>query len=127
MRLKYRGESYARLTNGREYVVMATLFSPKQGNDVFVVDDLGGRTWFPAAQFESVSDRIPPWWIARIIGEVGTVALMPWRFLVPGFWDDWNSGSGPRRAAATKVIREEIEAAHAFDAQVDETVPPGGS
>lgn len=43
--------------------------------------------------------------------------MAPKRFLEKGFWDEWNSGSGPRRRAATKIIKEEIAAVNEFDAQ----------
>lgn len=53
MTIRYIGEADDRLTHGREYVVIAMSFNPKQTNYAFLIDDKGGRGFPPSGSSPS--------------------------------------------------------------------------
>ncbi len=78
------------LTLGKEYVVISINVPPGGRQPMLqILADDRAPSWWPAADFLTVSTVIPSNWVAKI-GEDGEVDLAPESWLKPGFWDAYS-------------------------------------
>lgn len=72
-----------------DYLVLSIQGSPGRELAVRVLDDRGGvpGVW-PIEMFMTISSRIPSNWVVSI-GENGQFDAAPWKWLRPGFWEDY--------------------------------------
>ena len=93
------------LTPGEEYVVLTVevfLHRPRIEYRLHPFHG-GGPALFSAAQFEVISNEIPPSWRIRV--EADRLTLAPEAWMQSGFWEDFFDGD----LAAERVFRDECD------------------
>jgi hypothetical protein len=91
---------------GEEFVVLSVLIDRSLWNvGLQLLDRDGGRSWYPAAMFETVSTAIPSNWVVQLWPD-GSVHLAPEAWLQPGFFEGYVNGERNGRAAREILERE---------------------
>lgn len=70
---------------GGEYAVLTVMAEPERRPLLRVLHE-GGPSLWDSGMFETVDDRLPDSWVARV-RDGGIVEFGPARWLEPGFWE----------------------------------------